>query len=214
MRRTSLVSLTIMLTALPFAQALALEAATTGTQATQATVGVINSKLDTSIAALQAQITGFTHCSSIRKFYAPSDPKKDANGCVGVGDYPLTMASSNTITTINGGIDVTGAPALHLTNNGNGNWTESVDAGTSPYGLKITGPNGFYGVYIDTPTHNGQLCINNLCSRRGFGGTYTWNTDGYCYRANPETGGCSCPSGFSAVYGTGGFSHLDLYICE
>jgi hypothetical protein len=206
--------LTTLIALLPFAQALALESATTGSQATQATVGAINSKVDTSIAALQAQIGGIVYCNSVRKFYAPGDAKKDTNGCVGVGDYPLAMASPNTITTINGGIDVTGAPALHLTNNGNGNWTQSIDAGAGPYGLKITGANSFYGLYIDTPAHNGLLCVNNLCSRRGFGGTFTWNNNGYCYRANPETGGCSCPSGFGAYYGTGGFSNLDLYICE
>jgi hypothetical protein len=46
----------------------ALEAATTGSQATQATVGALNSKVDTSIAALQAQIGGMTYCNTIRKF--------------------------------------------------------------------------------------------------------------------------------------------------
>jgi hypothetical protein len=270
-------------------QTYALEAATTGSQATQATVGAINSKVDTSIAALQAQIGGMTYCNSIRKFYAPTDPKKDANGCVGTGDYDLNMASGNNVNFTNGRVYATqnassnwgglfygpadyggvyGQAGIYgvygyATGNGYGvvgNATANSGgiggsfsggnsgvrgygstyglygysasnygvygesssgygvrgASSSSWGGVFTG--SYYGVYGSGSTYgvysNGPLCVNGLCSRRGFGGTFTWNTDGWCYRANPETGGCSCPSGFGAYYGTGGFSHLDLYICE
>jgi hypothetical protein len=232
MRHPSL-HLTTLLTFLPLAQAFALEAATTGSTASQAVMGVINSKVDTSIAALQAQITGFTYCSSIRKFYAPGDPKKDANGCVGAQDYDYT-------TTNNSGVYASGSRAndfMGKFTNNNGTYGYGVygsgNGGVGVYGIStnnygvygnstatwggvFVGSN--YGVYGSGATYgvysNGPLCVNGLCSRRGFGGTFTWNTDGWCYRANPETGGCSCPSGFGAYYGTGGFSHLDLYICE
>jgi hypothetical protein len=255
-------------------QTYALEAATTGSQATQATVGAINSKVDTSIAALQAQIGGMTYCNSIRKFYAPTDPKKDANGCVGTGDYDLNMASGNNVNFTNGRVYATqnassnwgglfygpsnyggvyGQAGIYgvygyATGNGygvignatatsggvgvrgdgaTGGWagyfvnSSSTGSGVLSYlnGGAYSGYwtgefYGGYGVYIGNSSNNMLLCLNGKCSRRGFGGTYTWNNQGYCYRNNPETGNCSCPGGFSAVYGTGGFNHLDLYICE
>jgi hypothetical protein len=215
-------------------QTYALEAATTGSQASQAVVGAINSKVDTSIAALQAQITGIVYCNSIRKFYAPSDPKKDANGCVGMPDYDYTATNNsglyvsgsrasdfmgrftNTNPTYgygvygqgNGGVGVYGISTANYGVYGNStNSWGGVFQGTQ-YG--VYGAGSVYGVYS-----NGPLCTSATgCSRRGFGGTFTWNTDGWCGRANPETGACSCPSGFSAQWGASGFSHYDIYICE
>jgi hypothetical protein len=212
----------------------ALEAATTGgSQASQAVVGAINSKVDTSIAALQAQITGIVYCNSIRKFYAPSDPKKDANGCVGIQDYDYTATN-------NSGLYVSGSRAndfIGRFNNtnptygygvyGQGNGGVGVyGISTANYGVYGTSTNSWggvfqsanYGVYgvgaIYGVYSAGPLCVNGLCSKRGFGGTFTWNTDGWCGRNNPETGACSCPSGYGAYWGVSGFSHYDLYICE
>jgi hypothetical protein len=76
----------------------AVEAVTTGSQATQATVGVINSKVDTT----NNFINSILQCNALRKFYAPSDAKKDVKGCVGVGDYDLNMASTSNINLANG----------------------------------------------------------------------------------------------------------------
>jgi hypothetical protein len=53
-----------------------------------------------------------------------------------------------------------------------------------------------------------------MCATRGFGGAFTWNTDGWCYSGNPQTGACSCPSGFGQYSMGGFFSHNNLYICQ
>lgn len=321
-----------------------------GPQAAQAAVSSINSKLDTSLAALQAQITGFTYCSSIRKFFAPADPKKDANGCVGTGDYDLNMASDSSINLADGqargyrsagstyagyftgsthglyangnayglvGYGATGAGVEGDSVSGYGVYGSSTNtwggvftstnyggaygqgAGYGVYGVAtgngygvygaatanaggiggsfsgynsgvrgygntygIYGESSSYGVYGSSPSNYGVFgssssgygvrgvsnaswggvfsgsyygvlgsgttygvysdgplclygsCITNWSQTSRFGGTFTYNTGGWCYRGNPQTGGCSCPSGYSTYYGTGGFSHLDLYTCE
>jgi hypothetical protein len=106
----------------------ALESVTTGSQATQATVGAINSKVDASVAALQTKIDGITYCNTIRKFYAPADPKADVKGCVGVGDYQLTMNNTAGINTTGGQIAVSSAnsPSLVL---GPNTWGQSLEVG-------------------------------------------------------------------------------------
>jgi hypothetical protein len=131
--------------ALASGMASALETATTGSQATQATVGAINSKVDTGLAALQAQNNAMMKCMSQRKFYAPSDPKKDSNGCVGVGDYDLNMASGTNVNLANGLMN--GASA--------GSWAGSFYGSSS----------GMGSVAIDNTSHNAQLCLNNKCTR-------------------------------------------------
>jgi hypothetical protein len=73
-----------MLTALPLAQALALEAATVGSQASQAVVGAINSKVDTSIAALQAQITGMQQHPQILCAERPEEGRQRLRGNAGL----------------------------------------------------------------------------------------------------------------------------------
>lgn len=233
--------------------AFALESVTTGSQATQATVGAINSKLDTSIAALQAQIGGIVYCNTIRKFYAPGDPKKDANGCVGTGDYDINMANGANINLAGGqvkgaysvanqyGGDFTGnthglvgrAASYGVVGYGSVGVQGQTVSGWGVYGL-ATGNGGYgiygqgtgtswggvfrganYGVYGEGPVYgvysNGPLCTSATgCSRRGFGGTYL--STGGCGRANPETGACSCPSGFSAYQVPLALNYL--YICE
>jgi hypothetical protein len=299
MRNT--ITMTLAL-ALASGSASALEAATTGTQATQATVGAINSKVDTSIAALQAQLTSFTYCSSIRKFYAPSDSKKDAKGCVGIGDYDLNMASASNVNLANGRLYSTNSASSnwgglfygpadyggvygqagiygvygYATGNGYGvlgNATANSGgvggyftggnsgvraygnvygvigeaSGTGAVGVRgnaantngwagyFTGYYGVYaqsdstwagefygygsgtgGVYIGNSYGNAQLCLNGQCTTSlsgRFGGAFVTQS-GYCYSANPQTGSCSCPSGFSNYYIAAGFSHLDGYICQ
>lgn len=356
---------TVMFTILTAPAVGALEASVSGgPQAAQAAVSSINSKLDTSIAALQAQITGMTYCSKIRKFYAPADPKKDANGCVGTGDYDLNMTSGSSVNLANGrvashntasndwgglfygpsnyggvygdagyygvfgratgngygvyaeananggvGVRAVGkyiavygtstdswagyfggsnyggavgqgaSYGLYGTATGNGYGVYGVatnDAGgiggsfsgynsgvraygntyglygeSSSYGVYGTSPSNYgvygnsssgygvrgssssswggvfsgsnYGVYGSGATYavyaDGPLCLYGSCitswaQTSRFGGTYTYNNGGYCYRGNPQTGGCSCPSGYSSYFATGGFNHLDLYTCE
>jgi hypothetical protein len=86
MKRTLILMLTGIL---PFS-ANAMEASASGnTQAAQSAVTAINSKLDSSLAALQVMITGMQNCSAQRKFYAPGDARRDANNCVSQGAYEL-----------------------------------------------------------------------------------------------------------------------------
>jgi hypothetical protein len=124
---------------------------------------------------LQVQNNAMMKCMSQRKFYAPSDPKKDANGCVGVGDYDLNMASGSNVNLANGymkgnnsageGLIVTGGPnswagdfstngygILSYLNNGasTSNWTGEFYGG--------------YGVYIGNTSNNAQLCLNGGCT--------------------------------------------------
>jgi hypothetical protein len=204
-------SMTLAL-ALASGSASALESATTGSQATQATVGAINSKVDTSIAALQAQITGFTHCSSIRKFYAPSDPKKDANGCVGVGDYDLNMASGSNVSLADGQVvgkassgwsgNFQGASGIY----GFGNNGYGLQAGSAnTWAAVFTGVGSAGGVYIQNGNNNAQLCVNGSCTRalHDWGGEFSmiswYGGSPGCYTANPYTGGCSCPGGYNVT---------------
>lgn len=354
-----------------------------GPQAAQSAVSSINSKLDSSVAALQAQITGFTYCSSIRKFFAPNDPKKDANGCVGVGDYDLNMSSASNVNLANGRVNGTntasndwsgmfygpsnyggvygnaGAYGVYGVATGNGygvvgvatansggvgvdgtggtygvrgnggsfgvygtatganaygllGWAaESGGIGVRAYGKSMGiyatstdswagdfgGANGVYasatgggygvlgssdsgygvygqsanaygvygyssgnlavygnaptnwggyfkgkygvyaestgtwagefygygsdtgGVYIGNNYNNARLCLNGDCrtawpGASRFGGAYLYNEGGWCTTANPQTGGCSCPSGYSGYLNSIGFSHNDGYICQ
>ncbi|WP_157043699.1 hypothetical protein [Nitrobacter hamburgensis] len=154
--------------ALASGSALALEAATTGSQATQATVGVINSKVDTSIAALQSRLDKMEACEAQRKFYAPADPKKDSNGCVGVGDYDLNMASTSNVNLANG--------RVYSTNSASNNWG-GLFYGPSNYG-GVYGQAGIYGVYGNA-TGNGYGVIGNATADSGgIGGSFYGGNSG------------------------------------
>jgi hypothetical protein len=136
---------------------LALEAATTGSQATQATVSAINSKVDTGTAALQARLDRMEACEAQRKFYAPNDAKKDANGCVGVGDYDLNMATGSNINLANG--LVKGAQT------GTSDWTAQFAGGS--LGLLGTGVTyGSYGIATATGTGYG---VTGISKGNGYG---------------------------------------------
>lgn len=188
MRKIFLMTVALALTS---GSALALESATTGSQATQATVGAINSKVDTSIAALQAQLTSFTYCSSIRKFYAPGDPKKDANGCVGTGDYDLNMASTSNINLANG--------RVYGTNSASSNWG-GLFYGPADYG-GVYGQAGIYGVY-GYATGNGYGVVGNATANSGgIGGSFSGGNSGV--RGYGPTYGLY---GSSASYGVYGYS--------
>jgi hypothetical protein len=176
--------------------AFALESVTTGSQATQATVGAINSKVDVT----NNFINSMMKCNAARKFYAPSDPKKDSDGCVGVGDYDLNMASGSNVHLANGQVVGTQTTAgwagsfagpygvyaqspnysLYAYNTGNNNWTGRIDSNSSPYGLYVhTATSGAYGLYIDNPNNNAQLCLNGNCTTAlPRMGSYTWPNSG------------------------------------
>jgi hypothetical protein len=166
--------------------AFALESATTGgSQATQATVGAINSKVDTSVAALQAQNNAMMKCMSQRKFYAPSDPKKDSDGCVGVGDYDLNMASGSNVNMVNGrvtgnnnadvGLSVGGGASndwvSKIYGNGYGLYVQGTqqafaayNTGSTNWTAVIYGGASPYGLYIYNAANNAQLCLNGKCT--------------------------------------------------
>jgi hypothetical protein len=207
--------------------ALALEAATTGSQATQATVGAINSKVDVTTNF----ISSIMKCNAVRKFYAPSDPKKDSDGCVGVGDYDLNMASGSNINLANGQVSGTLAAASQYMNyfTGNGFGLRSQASTYGVVGVATGNPSGdTVGVYGYTSTagwggyfyspasgggsvmiynaaSNAKLCLNGTCVL----GLHDWGGDySYVYGTftgvssgcspNPYTGACSCPSGYQA----------------
>jgi hypothetical protein len=220
--------------------AYAMESATVGSQATQATVGVLNIKIDSLMAALQAMVNGMSTCNAQRKFYAPSDPKKDASGCVGIQDYQLTMNGTNGVTTPSGQVAATNNGGWSGNFNGAGGL---VATGTSSPGLQgsSTGSYGVYGtssnswsgvfqsstygvygqgsswagyfvgpVYASTNVQTPTLCLNGDCRSAwpgsyNFGGIYTlqWAASNgafeSCVSANPYTGGCFCPGGYSAT---------------
>jgi hypothetical protein len=129
----------------------ALESATTGSQATQATVGALNSKIDMLAAQLQAS----NNCNAQRKFYAPADPKKDANSCVGVGDYDLNMASTSNINLIDGVVSSTRVAANQYAGYFTGN-THALRGQANTYGLVgvATGTGGV-GIRGDASATNG-----------------------------------------------------------
>jgi hypothetical protein len=264
----------------------ALESSTVGSQTNQANVTVLNSKIDSLIAAMQALVNGMTACSSERKFYSPTDPKRDGNNCVGTQDYQLTMSNTNGIATTNGQLNITNTNTANswggVINNAQSNGYGLLSEGTAGYGVEGTSTgswgvvgngaggvygystsnygvygistsswggafNGAYGVYVSnnsgyyTELSNGgyglltngviyttanvqtpTLCLNGDCrsawSPYNWGGDYGtqtgngWNYPGECDRVNPNTGGCSCPPGYSEVAGeTGADLHWTMY---
>jgi hypothetical protein len=163
-------------------------------------------------------------CEAQRKFYAPSDPKKDANDCVGVGDYDLNMVSGTNVTIADGQL------AGKTTGSGwSGNFQGASGIygfGNSGYGLQagsantwagvFTGVGSAGGVYIQNGNNDARLCVNGSCTRalHDWGGEYGtqygngYAAPGFCYFANPYTGSCSCPSGYNVLAReTGGEVH-------
>jgi hypothetical protein len=148
-------------------------------------VGVINSKLDTSVAALQARLDKMEACEAQRKFYAPADPKKDANGCVGVGDYDLNMVSGSNVKLADGEVigKKTGAKGLDIQGGASNDWVANVtgntyglttagsqqafqayNTGTTNWTAVIYGGASPYGLYIYNAANNAQLCLNGKCT--------------------------------------------------
>jgi hypothetical protein len=194
--------------ALASGSASALEAATTGSQATQATVGAINSKVDVTNNFINAMMK----CNAARKFYAPSDPKKDSDGCVGVGDYDLNMASGSNVSLADGQVagkagsgwsgNFQGASGIY----GFGNNGYGLQAGSAnTWAAVFTGVGSAGGVYIQNGNNNAQLCVNGSCTRalHDWGGEFSmiswYGGSPGCYTANPYTGGCSCPGGYNVT---------------
>jgi hypothetical protein len=119
-------------------QAYAVEGATTGSQATQATVGVLDSKINVT----NNFVTSIVKCNAVRKFYAPSDPNRDGNNCVGIQDYPLTMNNTSSLGTSNGPLVVTTQSNPATTWAAVINNTQAGDYGLLAYGK---GGPGLYG---------------------------------------------------------------------
>jgi hypothetical protein len=202
MRITASVTLLLVLTS---GSAFALEAVTTGSQATQATVGAINSKVDTTNNFINA----IMKCNALRKFYAPSDAKKDANGCVGVGDYTLPMIAGSDITLADGSVNAVGdIAAVHAKVSGNGNavigdataniggiggsfsgGNSGVRASGTAYGLLANATTG-YAVYGSSANNIGGY----------FSGTYGTYGQGSLYGMY---GSASAASGGVGVRGDG-----------
>lgn len=145
-----------------------------GTQAAQAAVSTVSMKIDNTNAVVQSIIS----CNASRKFYAPADPKKDANGCVGIGDYQLTMASPNGLNLANGQIAADNSNPSNL-------WTSYFTSATYGGGY-FSGPG--IGVYGLSP--NGQ----------GVYGASTNNWAGY-FEGAAGTGFGVYASGAYGVYG-------------
>lgn len=147
----------------------ALESATVGSQATQATVNVLNTKIDSLMAALQAMVNGMSTCNAQRKFYAPSDPKKDVSGCVGIQDYQLTMNGTNGVNTPSGQVAATNSSGWSGNFNGAGGL---LAAGTSSPGIQGSSTSS-YGVY-GSSSGNWSGVFSGSSGVYGQGGASGW----------------------------------------
>jgi hypothetical protein len=197
----NLLAITLLL-ALASGSASALEAATTGSQATQATVGAINSKVDTT----NNFVNSIMKCNAARKFYAPSDPKKDADGCVGVGDYDLNMADASNINMANGQISATELSTTSYGLRVNSKYIGVRGDAPNSWGGYFTGTYGVYGqststwagefygygsdtggVYIGNTSGNARLCLNGQCTTSLPSTGYYTIISGYYYRTMSRT---------------------------
>jgi hypothetical protein len=181
---------TTLALALASGSASALEAATTGSQATQATVGAINSKVDVTNNFINAMMK----CNAARKFYAPSDPKKDSDGCVGVGDYDLNMASGSNVSLADGQVagkagsgwsgNFQGASGIY----GFGNNGYGLQAGSAnTWAAVFTGVGSAGGVYIQNGNNNAKLCLNGSCATSLPSNGYYTIISGYYYSSMSRT---------------------------
>lgn len=183
--------------ALP-ASGFALESSTVGTgQAAQASVDAVNMKLESAVAALTAKLNQIMACNTARKFYAPSDTRKDVNNCVAVQDYDYTATNNSGVYAngsrnndfmgrfVNNGTGTTNNHGVlgQSSNNGVGvyglsstNWSGAFDGGTTGYGVLgqgqhgvygISTANGGYGVYGTTTINNGWAGVFNSGSSTG-----------------------------------------------
>jgi hypothetical protein len=203
----------------------ALEAATTGSQATQATVGAINSKVDVTNNFINAMMK----CNAARKFYAPSDPKKDSDGCVGVGDYDLNMASGSNVNLANGLMkgaqtgtsDWTGTfsgPSLGVLGKGGSYGVYGYASGSNSgdsvgvygYAATSTGWGGYFyspasgggGVMIYNANNNARLCLNGSCTMSVAHTVNVRSSSAYAWRWPAAGVGCASNE---IVTGGGGY---------
>lgn len=156
----------VTLGAVSFPTASALESSTVGdNQGTQAVVSTVNMKVDALAAAVSETIGPIVTCNKARKFYAPADPRKDANGCVGIQDYDVATTNSSLVNASGSrsnefmGRYINSAASLgygvmgQSTSNGYGvyglsttSWSGVFDGGTTGYGALGQGVIGIYGV--------------------------------------------------------------------
>lgn len=223
----------------------ALESAALGdVHGTQAATMSLEMKVDAmaamvsnTLATVSATLDNHATCNRARKFYAPADPKKDANGCVGIQDYDLTMSNPANIVLANGAVSANGyiyssAEAgsygqTFLARWGLANTTGNIYVEPKPAGFLYLVPSD-WSTNLTTVVY-GKLCLNGtdaahcVTSLGGDGGNgikwggsfvdLTNNGGGY---ANAFTGGRSCPPGYSsyaAATGTSGSYIYVLYQC-
>lgn len=188
----------VTLGAVSFPTASALESSTVGdNQGTQAVVSTVNMKVDALAAAVSETIGPIVTCNKARKFYAPADPRKDANGCVGIQDYDYTGTNNSLVNMsgsrngefvgrfINSGTGTTYNHGVigQSGNNGYGiyglsstGWGGVFDGGTTGYGVLgqgqhgvygVSTANGGYGVYGTTTISNGWAGVFNSAASTG-----------------------------------------------
>ncbi len=116
--------------------------------------------------------------------------------------------------TVSGNVGVgTPAPSQKLDVNGNinssGNLTVTGNVGVG----KATST---YNVDVNGTVNATQLCIAGNCQSSWpsrFGGFYmTYGAS--CYVANPQTGGCSCPGGYSGLGWAQGTAGFLMFACQ
>lgn len=126
--------------------ALALESSTLGdAQGTQAVVSTVNMKVDALAAAVSETIGPIVTCNKARKFYAPADPRKDANGCVGIQNYDY-IGASNSVIDLSGSRDnaFMGRFVNNSTISGHGVVGQGRGTGYGVYGLASSGWGGVF----------------------------------------------------------------------
>jgi hypothetical protein len=184
----------------------ALESSASGsTQAAQSAVTSINSKLDSSLSALQVMITGMQNCSAQRKFYAPSDGRRDASNCVSLGSYEFSDNGTNSgdsgqlrMVAGNSGAfwrnDATNTYLL-LTNAGdpNGSWN-----GLRPF--YVTNGSGYVNMNQGLGVTGGVTTNTNDGTWALVGNAYGSGVGVYGYAANNWSGYFT---GLNGVYGQG-----------
>ena len=130
--------------------AYAMESATVGSQAAQATVTVLNSKIDTFAAQLQAvntQLQAVNTCNALGKFYGPGHSGADASGCWSNSAIPSgTIAAFAATSCPTGWSEYTPARGAFLRGIDNG-------AGRDPDGT----PEENYSIAIPPPNVTGVL---------------------------------------------------------
>jgi hypothetical protein len=194
-------------------QAQALEAsASGGPQAAQAAVTSMNATTNAAISALQTEISGTIACNKLRKFYAPGDAKQDANGCVGIQDYQLSMNNTSGVNTTNGAMSASTMSGNAIVGTGPNGWG-GVFNGSG--GVYASGGNGnwsvagvgTYGVYGIGTTGNGVQGQSTSAagvygaSTNGWGGQFYGSSGVYVQSSSGWGGQFTSPN--YGVYGSG-----------